>query len=245
MNRHILHLAALILLLSSCTALYKTGQTPDDVYYSPAEGLIIPAIADADKDNNTETAVQSPLTIFSPIDPYPNQYCGYAPYYGGYIYTNYCSYNQYYGGYVYSPYSYNDPYNYTYGHGYDPYVYHPIYVQPYVNHTPRKVNLNAYKSGYNNGSTLVQPAATSAKMGTVAPAKSSFGQTLQHFFSSGNNNSNSSGDNNSSSDNNSNNSNNTNNGNYNNSTSRPYTPNANNGAGNSGAGLTRPSRVGR
>src|SRR5258705_5590466 len=36
MNAKILLLALTVAALSSCTTSYKTGQTPDDVYYSPA-----------------------------------------------------------------------------------------------------------------------------------------------------------------------------------------------------------------
>ena len=36
MNRQILLLAITAAALSSCTTAYKTGQTPDDVYFSPA-----------------------------------------------------------------------------------------------------------------------------------------------------------------------------------------------------------------
>ena len=36
MNSKILLLALFVAALSSCTTAYKTGQTPDDVYYSPA-----------------------------------------------------------------------------------------------------------------------------------------------------------------------------------------------------------------
>lgn len=35
MKSPILLLAVLVLVISSCTTAYKTGQTPDDVYYSP------------------------------------------------------------------------------------------------------------------------------------------------------------------------------------------------------------------
>jgi hypothetical protein len=36
MNTRILLLAAVAVGLSSCSTMYKSGQTPDDVYYSPA-----------------------------------------------------------------------------------------------------------------------------------------------------------------------------------------------------------------
>ena len=35
MKTSILLLALIVVALSSCTTAYKTGQTPDDVYYSP------------------------------------------------------------------------------------------------------------------------------------------------------------------------------------------------------------------
>src|SRR5829696_5424018 len=36
MRTSILHLALVAVVFSSCTSSYKTGQTPDDVYFSPA-----------------------------------------------------------------------------------------------------------------------------------------------------------------------------------------------------------------
>ena len=36
MNKRILLLAAVAIGFSSCSTMYKSGQTPDDVYYSPA-----------------------------------------------------------------------------------------------------------------------------------------------------------------------------------------------------------------
>src|SRR5688500_9487460 len=37
MNRQLLLLAIIAVTITSCTTAYKTGQTPDDVYYSPAK----------------------------------------------------------------------------------------------------------------------------------------------------------------------------------------------------------------
>jgi hypothetical protein len=154
MNKRILYVAILILFCSSCASVsYKTGQTPDDVYYSPAAGLIyfVPA-----SDSNNYIADNEP---YYPSYYYPGMfnpnYCNYTPYYNGYIYNNY--YNPYYSPYPFYTKSYNIP---------------------YVNTTPRMVNLNAYsKNTYNNSNTpgsgfLLHPSNMNATTsGTNASGK--------------------------------------------------------------------------
>ncbi|GAC1449006.1 MAG: hypothetical protein NVSMB7_10930 [Chitinophagaceae bacterium] len=55
MNTRILLLAISVAALSSCSSVYKSGQTPDDVYYSPA-----PMRQQADNNNNSYMDVKQP-----------------------------------------------------------------------------------------------------------------------------------------------------------------------------------------
>ena len=138
---------------SSCSTAYRSGQTPDDVYYSPApqENTYVSAPSNKDQDsyyyrNNNDNDItaginnpvyRSPLTLsmgfgYSPYSMYPyNSFSN--PYYG---YNNF-GYSPYgmkgmYG--PYSPFGYDEfsmysPYNNYYspyssfGLGYSPYSY--------------------------------------------------------------------------------------------------------------------------
>lgn len=115
---------------SSCSTAYKSGQTPDDVYYSPVR--VEEEDNDKDKDDNrNQTTYQSPedwqvrMAIrdrrWRDLDDYsynnsPYNYC-------------YCQCNHY-TGYYYNPYFYPTP------------IYKINTVK--LNNTPRMVNLNAY-----------------------------------------------------------------------------------------------------
>jgi hypothetical protein len=214
MNKQILYAAISVLFCSSCASVsYKTGQTPDDVYYSPAAGLIyfVPAT-----DNNNNIADDEPYypSYYYPGMINPN-YCTYTPYYGGYIYNNYC--NPYY-----SPYP----------------VYTKSYTIPYVNTTPRMVNLNSYSNNsYNNSNTQgaafqLHPSNTMIKSNHVSNNAGTQGRTIVvPSFNSSN-----SLDNNIPSYNNNNNSN-----NNSNNVDRQY----HGGTDNSTGGFNRPARNGR
>lgn len=126
----------------SCSTAYKSGQTPDDVYYSPAR-----PVYETSKSNeewvSTEDYNQDRQIRMGILD----RRWRYMDYDYGYSY-------------------YNSPYNYFYntctscGYYYNPYysscpVYYPVPGKPRVviinpvNTKPRMVNLNAY-SGYNS-----------------------------------------------------------------------------------------------
>jgi hypothetical protein len=217
MDKAILYVAILIITLSSCSTAYKTGQTPDDVYYSPGDGVV----AAVPTTNNSSYVPPAP-NIFYPGISYVN----YTPYYGGYIYNNYCN-----------PYYYN--YNYP--------VYTQIYTQPYVNNSPRIVNLNGYKSNYNNSNTLSNYTFFPQTVNTTTAHKDNnvgnrIGTTLQHIFTSPSGYDNSNNNNNPSYNNSpANNYNNNNNSN----SDRNYSPTNNNGSGSSGGEISRPARNGR
>jgi hypothetical protein len=150
MNAKILLIALSAAAFSSCSTAYKSGQTPDDVYYSPVR------VVDESRNDNKRDEVRRTETtaddarIRMQIRDYRWRDLN----------------NEY-------DYSYNNsPYNYctctcnSYGYYYNPYYYsRPVYSTKYIaaapiNSTPRTVNLNTYK----NYSTAV---TTNQKTGAV------------------------------------------------------------------------------
>ena len=145
MNTKLLLLAISVAAFSSCTTLYKSGQTPDDVYYSPVR-TYGEERQDKQEDQRDEVKTYSheDRTIRLGItDPrwrnFDNDY-RYSPYYYGFNY-----------GYYYNPYFWPYP------------VFSPSFtgVSNPKNTTPRMVNLG----GYNTTGTV--KTYTSSKTGTV------------------------------------------------------------------------------
>lgn len=134
MQSKILLLAISVAALSSCSTAYKTGQTPDDVYYSPAKVV----------ENNNRNDERNQVR-YQPATDYEITM--------GIRDRRWRDFSDDYG-YRYSPYSYATYNMYNYGYYYNPY-YYPwaiytgklTYNAP-VNTTPRMVNLNTY-NGYN------------------------------------------------------------------------------------------------
>jgi len=149
-------LLGLVAAFSSCSTAYRTGQTPDDVYYSPAQSQGTYVSNESEQDRNSygyrneeqeirrgiqDRRYRSNVTLdlgfgYNPYDPYAfNPYAfNYNPYaYNPYgykgIYDPY-GYNPYaYNPYIYDPYAYN-PYGYnSYGSYYGSY-YPPVYIYP-------------------------------------------------------------------------------------------------------------------
>lgn len=119
---------------SSCSTAYKTGQTPDDVYYSPVK--VVEEKSEVKREEqryeNKKNDYEITMSIrdrrwrnFRDDYDYDN-----SPY-------NYCYCNCTHTGYYYNPYYYP----------WAIYTSTPIFKTP-VNSTPRMVNLNAY-NGYN------------------------------------------------------------------------------------------------
>src|SRR5882757_5253076 len=120
MKARILLLAAGIATLTSCSSLYKTGQTPDDVYYSPARPV---AAADEYVQNDKNDSYQSYeeyqdsyrndrflrlsignpyyLSAYNDYGGFDWRYNSYA-YYGNTPWNNYWSWNNFYNPYAYS-----------------------------------------------------------------------------------------------------------------------------------------------
>jgi hypothetical protein len=136
MNIKILLLAIATGSIASCSTAYKSGQTPDDLYYSPVR-VVEEKVEKKDEvrrntryDNYEDRAIimRTRDRRWRDLDDYYDYNCYYDPYRYGYNH-----------GYYYNPYYYNRP------------VFLPGYVivNP-KNNTPRMTNLGSY-----NSSTLV------------------------------------------------------------------------------------------
>lgn len=128
MNTRILLLALSVAALSSCSSVYKSGQTPDDVYFSPArpqadEYVDVKKERDEDRYQSYEEYQDNMrndrflrMSVANPY--YLNAYNSYD----GFDWR-YNSYNMY----GYNSYSYNSPWNsyYAWNSFYNPYCYSP------------------------------------------------------------------------------------------------------------------------
>lgn len=167
-----LSLIGLIIAFGSCSTAYRSGQTPDDVYYSPAPEENTYVTTQSDQDRNSynyrndeeqeiRRGIQNPvyrnsITLglgygygYSPYSYYPS-YGFNNPYYGNDFY-----YGKGYYDPFYSPYSYNNFYN-PYYNFYNPYSF---YGSPYYGYGygygygspifPGRVNTNTGARKYN------------------------------------------------------------------------------------------------
>ena len=130
MNTKFLLIALSVAAFSSCTTAYKSGQTPDDVYYSPVK-----YVDEKQNDNRDEARNDQNDDISIRMSTRDRRWREFDE---DYRYNN-------------SPYKYCTCECTNYGYYYNPY-YHPwpVYstkIIP-VNTAPRKVNLNSY-SGLN------------------------------------------------------------------------------------------------
>ena len=199
MKRQILLLAITAAALSSCTTAYKTGQTPDDVYYSPARphDEYVRVDEDDDKYRNDDEYYDDRYLRMKVQNrsrwDILNDWYSYDRY--GYRYNNYgYGYNNYYG-------SYWNPYT-SWNYYYNPYSPNTvIVVNPKVPSTlnnnvrPRNFNLSSYtNNNYNNANNKVVNG--NPKPGVVSRPvynnsnRGSLSNTIKQIFSGGNNNSN-------------------------------------------------------
>ncbi len=152
MQSKTLLIALSVFAFSSCSTAYKTGQTPDDVYYSPARVIENDSRTERQDQVRYENRDDYEITM-SIRDP------RWRDFRDDYDYRN-------------SPYNYASCKTYNYGYYYNPYYYPwAIYTgnisySPPVNSTPRMVNLNSY-TGYNT------KVATGKTTGTVTWANPS------------------------------------------------------------------------
>ena len=152
MQSKTLLLALSVAAFSSCSTAYKSGQTPDDVYYSPAR-----VVQEKEKQNEERKQER-----YEPGNDYEITM--------GIRDRRWRDFREDYE-YRKSPYYYATCNTHNYGYYYNPY-YYPwaiytgklTYSAP-VNTTPRMVNLNAY-NGYN---TKVATGKTSGTVTSVNP----------------------------------------------------------------------------
>jgi hypothetical protein len=178
--KNILYLALLtVFAMGSCSNPYKLTQTPDDVYYSPAQGEDGPRYQDnyASSDDRYLRMKTRDNSRWSSIDDYDYWYDS-RYYYNNYSYNAYAGNAFNYGGigsmypsFGFNPYlNYFNPYNnymgsylgYGYGYGgFYPSTYYPFYPVVYYKN-PRSFvssssnnNIRAYRNNtfnnYNRG----------------------------------------------------------------------------------------------
>lgn len=170
---------ALLLLFASCTTAYKSGQTPDDVYYSPARPQA-EYVARNDRDDRYQNGRQDDYRYdeqgeddrylrmkvrnrrtWSDLDYYYSD-----PYAYNYNYRN--RFNSYGNVYYNTPWDYYSSWNYyynPYNNYYNPY-YNPyggtnvIVVNPKqpVYNRPRSFNLNVYNPPASNAYDSKNPS---------------------------------------------------------------------------------------
>ena len=143
MTTKIVQFILVIVAFSSCTTLYKTGQTPDDVYFSPARPY-----------EEYKETTREEVVIYHPEDRIIRM---------GVNDPRWRNFDQ---EYRYNAYNYGT----SYGNYYTPYfspIYSPVFISPSLpkNTTPRKDNLGGY-------STIRNYSSSNTKMGTVKPVKS-------------------------------------------------------------------------
>ena len=176
MNAKILLIAFSAAAFSSCSTAYKSGQTPDDVYYSPVR------MVDETRNNKrdeTTTQQSSPDEARIRMQIRDHRWRDLD--------------NDYDYGYNYSPYYYSC-YGYNnYGYYYNPYycsrpLYYPnvVAVSP-INHTPRMVNLNTYKNyavatATNPKTGVTTTQTTSRQYNNSNNSSSRFGNILRQVF---------------------------------------------------------------
>lgn len=202
MKLSLLLVAFCVAAFSSCTTAYKTGQTPDDVYYSPGkpqdEYVVVEKRDDryysgSDEDYYEDRFLRMRLQNryrWSALDDY-------------YFYNTY-AYNPY--GYYHS---WNNPWNsyYTWNNFYNPYYggipYYPgiIIIKNPVRYNPPSRPLAFNPASYNTGtgSNLNRPAGSrglsnsynnnnSNRYNNSNSNRSSLGQSVRKVFSNSNNN---------------------------------------------------------
>ncbi len=225
--------------LTSCSTVYKSGQTPDDVYYSPVKTY------QADEENkqkdenrdqvrNDQAAEDREIRMRTRDRRWRNMDND-----NGYNYNHNCNCycNQYGYGYYNHPYYNPSPY----------YIPNPKVVNP-VNSSPRMINLGGYGNNNNNtvsvnpktGQTTIFNNGNTRRYNNTNRS-TGLGAVIRQVFTPR-------------SDNNSSNNNNTNTNTNTNSNPRTYQPAAPSGGSSSGSssggssgggGVTRPPRGGK
>ena len=189
MKLTILLLSVSIISLASCTTAYKTGQTPDDVYYSPLQDREEYVESDRDEEPryNDEYYEDRYLrmkvrnrTRWSDLDDW--YYSDYRNRYNIYVGCCFCQSS-------WSPYSYWNTYHNPYYNNYVivTNVKSPVYTKP------RTFNLNAYNPNQSNTRNYNNTKANQTSSNNqYKPQSTDNGSRLRNIFRS-NNSSSSSG----------------------------------------------------
>jgi len=215
--KSILPFFTLLVVFASCTTAYKSGQTPDDVYYSPARPQD-EYVRTENRQNQNQYDEQyeddrylrmkvhnrhtwSDLDYYY-NDPfaynynYLNRFNAYGSIYNNTPWNYYSSWNYYYNPYS----SYYNNYN-NYNPYYNPYGSKVVIVNanPPVYNRPRTFNLNVYSpssgvnsNSYRNGSKRVYGGDSrdyNYNTNNSYNSRSNAGSSLRSFFGSSNNSS--------------------------------------------------------
>ncbi|MEO6071288.1 MAG: hypothetical protein ABIN57_06635 [Chitinophagaceae bacterium] len=204
--KSLLPILSLVIVFASCSTAYKTGQTPDDVYFSPQHQQDEYVRVDNNNDRSRYKAQDEDdrylrmkvrnRQVWSDLDYY---------YSDPFAYRYYNSISPYYYS---SPYSYSSPWSYynSWNYYYNPYSSKNIVVNqknPSAN-VPRMTNLNVYNDVPGNSSDRqISPGkirvfgnASNSNNSSSSSRNSSNGGDLRNVFGNSNNNSNSSSTNN-------------------------------------------------
>ena len=201
MELSVLLVALTAVVFSSCTTAYKTGQTPDDVYYSPGKP----------QDEYVHVEKQDDKYYRGSDDYYEDRFLR-MRLQNRYRWSALDDY-YFYNTYAYNPYGYyhswNNPWNsyYTWNNFYNPYYggipYYPgvIIIKNPTRYNPPSRPLAFNPASYNTSSSLNRPAGSrglsnsynnsnSNRYNNGNSNRSSLGQSVQKVFSNSNNNSN-------------------------------------------------------
>lgn len=155
MKSKILLLAVSVAALSSCTTAYKTGQTPDDVYYSPLrpEEEYVQRSSDDDRRYSGDQSYYEDQYLRMKVR---NRY-RWADMDDPYYYSNRYNYTSYYNGYFNNPWTPNAYWN-TY---YNPYCHGYVIFNPKgsiaTTYSPRIFNLNTYNNVALTNNSYISP----------------------------------------------------------------------------------------
>ena len=193
--------ACSIAVLSSCSTAYRSGQTPDDVYYSPTPQLneYVSHSNDQDQDsyyyrNNEEDynirrgienpAYRAPLSLSLGFGYSPYSYYPYNSLYNSFGYNNYYGYspfgmkgmyNPYFDDFGYSGLNFYNPYSfynpYYSGYGYSPFGYGYSPFYSSIRFNSRPVNTNTGARRYNLGGYTNNNVGTNNQSGNVQPIR--------------------------------------------------------------------------
>ena len=194
MQRQILLLAITAAALSSCTTAYKTGQTPDDVYFSPTRPQDEYVRVEEKEDDRYQQ--------------YDDEY--YDDRYLRMKVHNYSQWSSLDDWYAYDRYGYRA--NYVYGSYYNPYTSWNYHYNPYCQNNviayhpgyqgqtsvaknvqkPRTFNLASYTgTTYNNANNSVKMNSYKTGMGRPVynnkNSNNGFSNTLKQIFNTGTN----------------------------------------------------------